>query len=128
MWPLKLLVPLLLGIHPIIDVNNRSLHPFFSFLAVLIDETDHDKGDLEGQGKNQLLTAQEEKALATWISTSMAASNMILHDLSFNWRNGRETQSSNALQTIKSFWRLIPFRLLHSFVIIIAFKRKRLMR
>ena len=33
----------------------------------------------EAQEKNQLLTAQEEKALATWISTSTAVGNPVQH-------------------------------------------------
>jgi predicted site-specific integrase-resolvase len=38
------------------------------------------KSKSETQEKNQLLTAQEEKALATWISTSTAAGNPVHHD------------------------------------------------
>jgi hypothetical protein len=38
------------------------------------------KSRSEGQETNQLLTAQEEKALATWISTSTLAGNPVHHD------------------------------------------------
>ena len=34
----------------------------------------------EAQEKNQLLTAQEEKALATWISASTAMGNLVQHE------------------------------------------------
>ena len=38
------------------------------------------KSRSEGQETNQLLTRQEEKALATWISTSTAVGNPVQHD------------------------------------------------
>src|SRR5271154_1388185 len=38
------------------------------------------KSRSEGQETNQLLTVQEEKALATWISTSTAAGNPVQHE------------------------------------------------
>jgi hypothetical protein len=38
------------------------------------------KSRSEGQETNQLLTTQEEKALATWISTSTATGNPVQHE------------------------------------------------
>ena len=38
------------------------------------------KSRSEGQETNQLLTTQEEKAMAAWISTSTAAGNPVHHD------------------------------------------------
>ena len=39
-----------------------------------------EKSRSEGQEMNQLLTRQEEKALAIWISTSTAVGNLVQHD------------------------------------------------
>jgi len=48
--------------------------------TILIRRLKGGKSRSEGQETNQLLTTQEEKALATWISTSMATGNPVQHE------------------------------------------------
>jgi len=81
------LVAYYVPLYIIIDASNRSLHRFFRFFGHFIDGMDHDKGGPDGQVKNQLLTRQEDKTLATQVSTSTAAGNMGSHDFI---RNSKE--------------------------------------